>query len=311
MDEPTASLSVEEATRLHGIVRELAAAGTAIIFVSPPARRGLGALRGRHRLQGRAGDEARRRGADQQGRTGPRDRRPRPGDPRARPGARRHRGRPVLEVRGVSDGSRVRDVSLTVREGEVVGLGGLVGAGRTELVKLVYGARARDRGEVLLDGRPSGLPVEPADAVARGIGLGAGGTAVARACSSIGRSTSTSTSRQLDSLRRSRFWPLLRTAARAARERRKSPTVVTVKARDVVDAGRLALRRQPAEGGHRTLAARHPATADPRRAVAGRGRRRPGGGAPRRPRARRARHRGAGGLLGQRGTRRRSATACS
>src|SRR5690606_30021224 len=82
----------------------------------------------------------------------------------------RGHGDPVLTVDGIRDGSRVHGVSLTVHSGEVLGIGGLVGAGRTELAGLIYGVRSRTAGTVDLDGRPVRFR-EPADAVRAGIGL--------------------------------------------------------------------------------------------------------------------------------------------
>ena len=57
-----------------------------------------------------------------------------------------------LAVRGLSRGKALHDVDLEVRAGEIVGLAGLVGAGRTELVRCLFGADRIDRGEILLDG---------------------------------------------------------------------------------------------------------------------------------------------------------------
>ena len=61
---------------------------------------------------------------------------------------------PVLTVTGVGDGVRVLDCSFTLHAGEVLGLAGLVGAGRTELARLIYGADARTGGTIALGGRP-------------------------------------------------------------------------------------------------------------------------------------------------------------
>src|SRR5215211_3317317 len=78
-------------------------------------------------------------------------------------------GEPVLEVRNISGPSGVRNVSFTVHKGEIVGLAGLVGAGRTELVRLICGADRRSEGAILIDGKEVRIS-SPADAVAHGIG---------------------------------------------------------------------------------------------------------------------------------------------
>jgi ribose transport system ATP-binding protein len=76
---------------------------------------------------------------------------------------------PILEVRNLSGPSGVRNVSLTVHKGEIVGLAGLVGAGRTELVRMICGADRRSDGIILIDGKEVHIN-SPADAVAHGIG---------------------------------------------------------------------------------------------------------------------------------------------
>lgn len=79
-------------------------------------------------------------------------------------------GRPVLEVRGLGRRGEFADVSFTAHAGEIVGIAGLVGCGRSELLETVFGARAPDSGEVRVDGRrvrPGSVPA----AVAAGIGL--------------------------------------------------------------------------------------------------------------------------------------------
>lgn len=75
-----------------------------------------------------------------------------------------------LEVRGLARRGVLHDIDLVVRAGEIVGIAGLVGAGRTELVRCLFGADRFDRGELLLDGRPVSIRT-PGDAVNLGIAL--------------------------------------------------------------------------------------------------------------------------------------------
>ena len=77
----------------------------------------------------------------------------------------------LLSVRSLSsrDGS-VRDISMSVRRGEIVGLAGLAGAGKSELCKTLFGILPRATGEILLDGKAVN-PRNPAEAVSFGIGL--------------------------------------------------------------------------------------------------------------------------------------------
>jgi len=70
-----------------------------------------------------------------------------------RPEGNRDRGDVVLEVRDLALGGVFSDVSFTVHAGEIVGLAGLVGAGRSEIIETVYGARRASRGTVSVDGR--------------------------------------------------------------------------------------------------------------------------------------------------------------
>jgi ribose transport system ATP-binding protein len=74
----------------------------------------------------------------------------------------------ALEVRGLTRGRQVRDVSFELYRGEILGIAGLVGAGRTELARLIFGADRRDRGEVLTGGRQAEIG-SPRDAVRHGI----------------------------------------------------------------------------------------------------------------------------------------------
>jgi ribose transport system ATP-binding protein len=76
----------------------------------------------------------------------------------------------LLDVRDVRRLPAVRGVSLQVRAGEVVGLGGLVGSGRTELLRLIYGLDQPESGEILVEGRPL-RPNRPGSAIRAGLGL--------------------------------------------------------------------------------------------------------------------------------------------
>lgn len=170
MDEPTASLSDVESATLFRIVRELAASGVAILYVS-------------HRLDevldlsdritvfrdGRVTDRAVRGDLDKRGLI------------RAivghdvKPATRAardaiERTTPLFEAIGVQDLPMVRDVSFQVYPGEVLGLGGLVGAGRSEVARLAFGAAKLDGGSFELEGRPF-RPRNVADAVEQGIAL--------------------------------------------------------------------------------------------------------------------------------------------
>lgn len=76
----------------------------------------------------------------------------------------------LLEVEGLTRHGEFEDVSLTLRRGEILGIAGLVGAGRTELVETIAGARRPDAGTIKLDGRKLDIR-SPRDAVARNIVL--------------------------------------------------------------------------------------------------------------------------------------------
>lgn len=76
----------------------------------------------------------------------------------------------VLEVRNLSDGHGIGPVSLALRRGEIVGLAGLIGAGRTELARLIFGADRATSGEIRVAGKPVRIR-RPLDAIRAGIGL--------------------------------------------------------------------------------------------------------------------------------------------
>ena len=167
MDEPTAALTPPEVTQLFGVIDELRRDGLGIVFIS-------------HRLDevfALADRIAVMRDGEVLGcwptaeLTRPRLIELMVGRPLDRefPKQPAPLGAELLTVRGMT-GVNVKDVSFSVREGEVLGFAGLIGAGRTELARLIFGADRRDRGEILLGGRPVTLR-SPGDAIAHGIGL--------------------------------------------------------------------------------------------------------------------------------------------
>ena len=80
------------------------------------------------------------------------------------------RGKPIFEVHGLNAGRLVRDVSLTLYEGEILGIAGLVGAGRTETTRAIVGVDPKDSGRLVLDGREIRIN-KPMDAIRQGVVL--------------------------------------------------------------------------------------------------------------------------------------------
>ncbi|MBV9002609.1 MAG: sugar ABC transporter ATP-binding protein, partial [Solirubrobacterales bacterium] len=170
MDEPTTSLTPDEASRLFDVMREQARHGTAIIFISHALESVLAladtltVLRdGRVVRTGPAAQETvetlvkamigRSLDAIFPARVPP------PSDSPV-----------VLSVRGLGTAGWVRDVSFDVRRGEIVGLAGLIGSGRSEVAHALSGAARLDAGSLELEGRPLHIRT-PRDAVRRGIAL--------------------------------------------------------------------------------------------------------------------------------------------
>ncbi len=75
----------------------------------------------------------------------------------------------ALQIQGLTRGTEVRDVSFDVKKGEILGLAGLMGAGRTEVARMIFGADPRDGGEILVAGQPVDIR-SPHAAVQAGIG---------------------------------------------------------------------------------------------------------------------------------------------
>ena len=167
MDEPTTALTEHETTTLFALIRELRAQGAGIIYVSHRMEELFalcdrisvlrdGRLVGCRPVAGLSLDEVVRMmvGRPLKARFPQRER---------RPGAVR------LKVEAL--GNRyVRDVGFEVRAGEVLGIAGLMGAGRTEILRLLFGLARAESGRIELDGR-SLLPRSPVEAIGAGLAL--------------------------------------------------------------------------------------------------------------------------------------------
>lgn len=168
MDEPTASLSDAEAERLLAIIRDLSASGVAVLYVSHRLDEVLGICDsvtvfrdGQLAASFGRGDLTRDRLVTAiVGHA-----------PEQTPALTAHKlaDKPMLCVANLCRLPSVRNVSFQVHSGEVLGLGGLVGAGRTELARLIFGADRRDSGTMTLDGAAY-APRSPSQAVKAGIG---------------------------------------------------------------------------------------------------------------------------------------------
>lgn len=80
------------------------------------------------------------------------------------------KGKKVLEVRNLNAGHMVRNVNFSLYEGEIVGFAGLMGAGRTETTRAIFGVDPKEGGEIILDGKPVTIR-KPEDAIRAGIVL--------------------------------------------------------------------------------------------------------------------------------------------
>lgn len=170
LDEPTASFTEEEAERLYRVIGQLTGAGVGILYIShrldevlQVADRITVMRNGRvvgthdaasldvrtltHHIVGSRVESIERRGATVPSRAAVR-----------------------LSVRGLARPPRVRGVDFDLHEGEILGIAGLVGSGRTEIARLLVGADRPVRGDLVLDGEPYRAR-SPHDAIGRGICL--------------------------------------------------------------------------------------------------------------------------------------------
>lgn len=80
------------------------------------------------------------------------------------------RGKKILEVKNLNAGKMVRDINFDVYEGEIVGIAGLMGAGRTETTRVIFGVDDKESGQIILDGKEVVIH-KPEDAIKAGIVL--------------------------------------------------------------------------------------------------------------------------------------------
>lgn len=169
LDEPTASLSADESRRLFEVLLRLRRNGLAILYIS-------------HRtadLEAIADRALVMRGGAVVGAFA------RPIDfsqaietmigrklQSARPGARQARGAPIFEMRGVRLLPNSELFDLSVHEGEVVAITGVLGAGKSRLLSAIFGTIPLLAGTMVLDGRPH-RPKSAADAIAAGVAMAA------------------------------------------------------------------------------------------------------------------------------------------
>jgi ribose transport system ATP-binding protein len=168
MDEPTASLPEDEVQLLLDVLRTLRAEGVTVIYISHRLEEVLAltdrttvmkdarvvetrptASLDKHEMMTLIVGRELDRVFPDQGEAGS--------------------GTPLVSVRGLS-GGRVRDISFDLQPGEVLGLAGLVGSGRTEVVRMLFGADPRESGTVEMDGAPAHIR-SPRDAIRHGMAL--------------------------------------------------------------------------------------------------------------------------------------------
>jgi ribose transport system ATP-binding protein len=169
MDEPTAALSAHESERLFGLITRLRENGLAIIYVS-------------HRIAeiSRLADRVTvLRDGSVVGTISRNELTPErivrmmvgrdlAGFYKKEARSEPLNGNPFFSVDNIGDGRRVHGCSLALRRGEILGIAGLVGSGRTEMARLIFGADAKTGGRILLDGEELNIAT-PRDAIDAGI----------------------------------------------------------------------------------------------------------------------------------------------
>ncbi|MCR4818647.1 MAG: sugar ABC transporter ATP-binding protein [Fretibacterium sp.] len=168
MDEPSSALSNAEITEMFRIVRELRSMGTAIVYISHRLQElhhivdDVTIMRdGKFITEGRFEDFTMEQIIANMVGHEVTNQFPRETVPR---------GRKILEVKHLNAGRMVRDVSFDLYAGEVLGFSGLVGAGRTETMRAIFGADPKESGEMILDGKTLDIH-NPGSAIRQGIVL--------------------------------------------------------------------------------------------------------------------------------------------
>ncbi len=168
MDEPTSSLSLNEINDLFKIVRELKDKGVSIIYISHHLEEAfelsdrITVLRDGKQVATKPANELDvdsmirlMVGRDLSEKF---------------PKGQIKRGDEVLRVEGLCQGKKLQDISFSAYAGEVLGIAGLVGSGRTELVRAIFGADPVDSAKFYVMGKPVAIH-SPSDAIRHGIGL--------------------------------------------------------------------------------------------------------------------------------------------
>ncbi|MDU1910069.1 sugar ABC transporter ATP-binding protein [Fusobacterium sp.] len=169
MDEPTTSLSEKEKKSLFDVIRRLKEAGKTVIYISHMLEEvfsvcdRISVLRdGKFIATKKVSDLTKDKVVELM--TGKAVKK---GNTREK---KDNRNEVILEVKELKYKNILEDVSFQVKKGEILGIAGLVGSGRSELAECIFGAREIDKGEIYLDGKKKKFS-HPKDAIRNGIGL--------------------------------------------------------------------------------------------------------------------------------------------
>lgn len=168
MDEPTSALSSKEIDDLFRIVGQLKAEGCGIVYISHRleelrhiADRVTVLRDGRFVMEGDFKNFTMDQLISKMVGRDITDKFPR---------VRCEKGKKIFEVKNLNAGHLVRDINLEISEGEIVGIAGLMGAGRTETTRAIFGIEPKESGEIILNGRTIQIK-KPLDAIKAGIVL--------------------------------------------------------------------------------------------------------------------------------------------